>query len=384
MTYPGPVDTIGSRPIAHEVTKPVESKLLGLELVRFICALAVLVWHYQHFYNIAGAPLFDQSAQPLHALFAPFYQYGIFGVQIFWGISGFIFFWKYGQAIAAHRVDGAKFFWLRLSRLYPLHFATLLLVASLQPIHVALTGESFIYQDNNLANFLAHLFMATHWGKPAPFTFNGPIWSVSAEIFVYALFFLLVRRFGAGWGTIAGTIAVALAAILAGFISPVLFCACYFFVGGAAARLFLQCQAAGRSAALALPSLCLLVLIGFGVGLSGVTLNEQNILLLLLACTPPLLLFAAQDWQILGHWPHLLQAVGNLTYSTYLIHFPIQLMVAVACAATGLSLPVQNPLFLIFYLIVTLAVGRWLFVRFERPAQDWIRRQMLAARPQLA
>ncbi|HEU0310290.1 MAG TPA: acyltransferase [Sphingomicrobium sp.] len=384
MSYLRPLDVASSRPLLHERGRPAETKLLGLELVRFVCAFAVLVWHYQHFYSIIGAPAFNPSAQPLHALLEPFYRYGMFGVQIFWGISGFIFFWKYGQAIADLRVGGAKFFWLRLSRLYPLHFATLLLVASLQPIHVALTGHSFVYQGNDAPNFVAQLFMATHWGRPTPFTFNGPIWSVSAEVFVYALFFLLVRRFGAGWGTIAGTIAATLAAMTAGFASPVLLCASYFFVGGAAARLFLERQLAGRTSTLVPLSLGALALIAIGSRLGGVTLTEQNIVLLLLAATPPLLLLAAQDWQLLGRWPQTIQAVGNLTYSTYLIHFPMQLLVAVACAATGLVLPVQSPLLLVVYLVATIAIGRWLFLRLERPAQNWIRRQTLAPRPAAA
>ena len=31
------------------------SKLLGLEVVRFVSALSVLIWHYQHFFYIARA-----------------------------------------------------------------------------------------------------------------------------------------------------------------------------------------------------------------------------------------------------------------------------------------------------------------------------------------
>lgn len=384
MGYSQSINVADSVPVAEGTAASVESKLLGLEIVRFTCAFAVLVWHYQHFYDVSGAPAFVQSAQPLHGLFAIFYHYGKFGVQIFWGISGFIFFWKYGNAIAQKAVSARKFFWLRMSRLYPLHFVTLVLIAALQPIHIALTGDSFVYRDNNASNFVAQLFMATHWGKPAPFTFNGPIWSVSAEVFVYALFFLIVRRFGAGWGTIAGSIALGLLAQMAGLSSPVLLCICFFFAGGAAARLFVDSQQAGDPAKLLMPALIGLVAIGAGSWLRGTTLDEQNIVMLLLVGMPPLLLIAAQDWTILDRWPRLIQAAGNMTYSTYLVHFPLQLLVAIAFAATGIIPPVQAPIFLVAYLAVTMVAGRMIFLRFERPAQDWIRRKALPRRPVLA
>lgn len=67
-------------------------KLLGLEVLRFISALAVLVWHYQHFYCVGDRLAdFKREEQPLYFLLRPFYEHGYNGVQIFWCISGFIF-----------------------------------------------------------------------------------------------------------------------------------------------------------------------------------------------------------------------------------------------------------------------------------------------------
>jgi peptidoglycan/LPS O-acetylase OafA/YrhL len=380
MGFSSPLDLTNSRPLEHATAQLPESKLLGLELIRFCCALAILFWHYRHFYGIAGAPPFIQPAQPLHGLFAPLYDYGLFGVQLFWGISGFIFFWKYGEAIAARAVSGARFFWLRLSRLYPLHLVTLLLVAMLQPIHAAITGYPFVYQANGPLEFVAQLFMATHWGGPAPDSFNGPIWSVSAEVAVYALFFLLVRQFGAGWRAIGVAIAAALLGQAAGVTSPVLFCASYFFVGGAAARLYIDARSAGRSTALWCGALLLLVLGSGYVSLADVPLNQQSLNFLILVGMPAVLIVGTRDFRLFDRCSGLIQTAGNLTYSTYLIHFPLQLAVAIGCAAVGFVLPVQSPLFLAAYLATTFVAGRWLFVRLERPAQSWIRRAALKPR----
>ena len=364
--------------------KAAPGKMLGLELVRFACAMAVLLWHYQHFYQVAGSPTLIRADEPLYGALSLLYEYGQFGVQLFWGISGFIFFWKYGAAIADRMVSGSRFFWLRFSRLYPLHIVTLLLIAALQPVHQALAGHPFVYPDNNLPNFLLNLGMATHWGAPAAFSFNGPIWSVSAEVFVYALFFLLVRMFGTSAWLIGGAIVTSIGAMLIGVESPALVCAGYFFAGGAAARLLLGSTAQGDVGGPRFVAAAMLVTVLGCAWWTGV-LGEPAVLpFTLMLAVPPMLFLAAQDWPIPERWETPIQAAGNLTYSSYLCHFPLQLILAIAAAASGRVLPVASPWFLIAYLGTTLVVARLVYQRFERPAQDWIRSLTLTRRAGLA
>jgi len=72
------------------------------------------------------------DGQPFYWLLWPLYDYRRYGVQVFWAISGYIFFWKYKDQIARGSIEAGEFFVLRLSRLYPLHFVTLITVAALQ------------------------------------------------------------------------------------------------------------------------------------------------------------------------------------------------------------------------------------------------------------
>ena len=88
---------------------PGGSKLLGLELVRFACAMAVLVWHFHHFAMVGDGSAMYGPHMPLGTLLYPFYHFGLFGVQIFWCISGFIFYWKYAGAIANRQVEPKRF-----------------------------------------------------------------------------------------------------------------------------------------------------------------------------------------------------------------------------------------------------------------------------------
>ena len=159
-----------------------------------MAALAVLVWHYQHFAFVADTPIgLIQDRLPLYRLLHIFYDYGPYAVHVFWCISGFIFFWKYRDAIADRSIDGWKFFVLRFSRLYPLHIATLLVVAALQPLYFNLNGYFFVYQNNDLTHFLLQLLMASNATVQSALSFNGPIWSISVEVLVYFFFFMMLR-----------------------------------------------------------------------------------------------------------------------------------------------------------------------------------------------
>ncbi|MEO6113337.1 MAG: acyltransferase [Sphingomicrobium sp.] len=357
------------------------SKLLGLELIRFTCAMTVLIWHYRHFAMVGDGAAMLRPHEPLTMLLWPAYEFGLFGVQIFWCISGFIFYWNYAEKIAARRIGPKRFFWLRFSRLYPLHFVTLLVVAGLQPLYGALAGQPFIYKDQGIINFLLHLGLADQWTGPRPESFNGPIWSVSAEVFVYVAFFMLVRTFGRARWLIFGAIGAALLSIWSGATSTALICGGYFFAGGAAA----ECLRSERVRQ-HLRAACIVAAAMAGAAIAvgtAIDLGDQLRIMptWLMAICPPLLFLAAQDMPALDRWQKTIQAAGNLTYSTYLIHFPVQLGVAIAALASGIALPVSEAWFLIAYLATIVALGRIIFLRFEAPMQAWIRAATLAPAP---
>ena len=74
-------------------TKRNTDRLVGLELIRFISAFSILIWHYQHFTFLGDKAVnFNRNEQPFYEFLSVFYDHGLFGVQIFWCISGFIFF----------------------------------------------------------------------------------------------------------------------------------------------------------------------------------------------------------------------------------------------------------------------------------------------------
>jgi peptidoglycan/LPS O-acetylase OafA/YrhL len=175
-------------------SKPASSKeFAGLEIARFLCALAAIFWHYQHFFVegiYAGRESsLDRTARfPLYCIFGFFYEHG----DILDDISGFIFFWKYSDSINSRKISAYRFFVLRFLRLYPLHFATLIIVALLQLIYIQTHGISFVYSHNDALHFTLQLAFASNWIDELPMMFNGPIWSAPVEVLVYGFFFVVV------------------------------------------------------------------------------------------------------------------------------------------------------------------------------------------------
>jgi len=353
------------------------NKLLGLEALRFLTAFAILVFHYRHFAFVGDQPVgLDQQRLPLYGLLQPLHDSGAFGVWIFWCISGFIFFWKYRDPIAERSVGGWKFFVLRLSRLYPLHLATLLLVAMLQPAYFGLRGNFFVYQQNDLSHFLAQFLMASDWGIVQGYSFDGPIWSISVEVMVYFLFFLMLL----GTRSWLLNVAVILACLGASALhagGQLTNCLALFYVGGLAAMA--RRAAADKAYRRAIEGFAWLFVAVFPP-LVAILLHDQldRFDLPIFLIYPPVLLFCLSR-EILA--PTFVQkaveAAGNMTYSSYLLHFPIQLAIVIGFAVAGSAIPLYDVRFFAIYLATTLLASYLTYRYFEAPAQNFVREILL-------
>ena len=366
--------------------RPV-NKLLGLEVLRFLAAFAILVFHYRHFAFVADQPVgLVNDRLPLYRLLHVFYDHGPYGVWIFWCISGFIFFWKYRDGIADRSVGGWKFFTLRFSRLYPLHIVTLLLVALVQPLYFKLNGYFFVYQDNDLVHFLPQLLMASNWGFQDALSFDGPIWSISVEVLVYFFFFvmLLATR---SWLLNLVVIAVCLAAggrIAANCLTAsgqIAACFAFFYAGGLAAMARRAVTPSGyRLAAESAGWLAVIVFPLWAWQFTKGHLESMESLWLLLTLTPILLFCLSRDIVMPAWFQNVVEAAGNMTYSSYLLHFPIQLIAVVGFAIVRAPIPLYDGTFFGLYIATTLVASYLTYRYFEAPAQNLIRELLLRPR----
>jgi peptidoglycan/LPS O-acetylase OafA/YrhL len=353
-------------------TSPATNKLLGLEGLRFLATLSVLIWHYQHFAFKGDTPVDLTKAElPFYDLLFPFYEAGEYGVWIFWCISGFIFFWKYRDAISDRSVSAWTFFVFRLSRLYPLHFVTLLVVALLQPIYFALNQTYFVYQNNDIPHFLAQLLMASDWTSVRSESFNGPIWSVSVEILVYAAFFLTLR-----FVTKSPLFNVIVVIACANIPLQVCSCLAFFYAGGLAAVARGEIANARLRRAVEIAAWCGAAAVPIVIGV--ISFRVAIVVWLSLLTYTPLLLFCLSGEMPLPRPLHrLMEMAGNTTYSCYLLHFPMQLLIATGFSLLRLPIPFHDHLFWAAFVSATLIAAHLVYRYFEAPAQSLIRGRLL-------
>jgi peptidoglycan/LPS O-acetylase OafA/YrhL len=365
--------------IAHTLQEATgqKNKLLGLELIRFASAFAVLVWHYQHFFYVASKPTdFVREQQPFYSLLSLFYDHGFYGVHVFWCISGFIFFWKYRIPIAANNVTCKRFLILRFSRLYPLHFVTLMLVLALQAIYFSRKDFFFVYQSNDLFHFVLQLFMASNWGFENGPSFNGPIWSISVEILIYFCFFITLRKISPSFIVNIGFLLLFLGAKHLGASSPIFECLAFFYVGGLSA---IACQSIERTRYLKQAQhLCLLLLIAAPLLVHTTRIGENRDLAIhfLLSYVPVLLFFGARNFNPSPAVRKAIEAAGNMTYSSYLIHFPLQLVIAIYFSGIDQKIPGYSNAFFVGFIAATLLASHYIYKLFELPAQNHLRKRL--------
>lgn len=372
-------------------------RLHALDTLRGVAALSIVIWHWQHFYAVSGVWPDDwqRSTQPFYWALKPLYDEGWAAVDLFFALSGFIFFWLYAPAIREGTIGAGKFAWLRFSRLYPLHLVTLVAVAVLQYFFHSATGNYFIYTVNDPQHFTSALIMAQQWLPPTiEQSFNGPAWSVSIEVLLYATFFILCRLGLRGFWQAFLIAALAIPLLWwNGFVARGVI---GFFLGGAAFTLTGAIAARSdarrfaRMLCIAAPALWAVVIVEIYLGplhaaayaLSSHSPNAgpwhtgDNVFLLLFffIVSPVTLMALALHEQVLGGKWERFSFLGDISYSTYMLHFPMQLVLALIAAHLTLTPAFfENGVALIVFYAVLIALGLLSYNKFERPTQNLLR-----------
>jgi peptidoglycan/LPS O-acetylase OafA/YrhL len=146
-------------------------RFVVLDFYRFVAALGVFIFHLKNIDN-GISPSWNGS-------------YGLF-VDMFFILSGFVISYSYpSNPIGAQSYY--RFLIRRVARIYPLHVITLLIFVVVGWLGIA--GATSI---GNRSDFFYDLFLVQAWGVTDHLSFNTPAWSISAELFCYILFPVLM------------------------------------------------------------------------------------------------------------------------------------------------------------------------------------------------
>ena len=350
-----------------------------IDFSRGVAALAVLLSHYGHFfqYKQFGYPEnWVNNNLPLYDYLGFFYHQGGKAVELFFCISGFIFFMFYFQRVSDRSISAYNFFILRFSRLYPLHFLTLICVAMVGLVFFSLSGFHFIYPENNLKHFVLNTFLISHWGLQDGNSFNGPIWSVSIEIFLYGTFFFFCFL-------LRNIIAICLSLIVFGIIvfqfyysfGTAIIC---FFLGGLVYYLHNKILKLGSERNVFYLTGTMIFFFSYFLYINPLTLSQSNLdLFSFFILFPSLLLLFSLGDNLNFTIFQKTKFVGDLSYSIYLIHFPLQLSIVTLCLLLKLEVDFTTPISLFSYILLTVLFSYASYKIFELPAQKKLRKSLI-------
>lgn len=373
----------------------------SLDALRGGAALGVVLWHWVHFFRQNMAE-FHREQQPLYSILAPFYLEGWRAVDFFFCLSGFVFYWRYSEQVGRRELSLKEFFVFRFARLYPLHCLTLVIVAVGQWLMLRHTGAFFVYQNNDLFHFVLQMMFSANWGLERGWSFNAPVWSVSYEMLLYGVFFCFCYLNFRRWWHLALFVGCGCLLIMSDrpHLRQIGSCAFLFFIGGltfCVASYLARRTLSGRTlAGFAILAVLLWGLIpinthgnilynsyrnhvqGSDVGMSVEivgfiirVLSKYSFELLLF----PLTIITLVLWEARrGTLGRRLSILGQISYSSYLLHFPLQM--AFAGITFVLGVPVAffyTPWSLLLFYLVLIFLSLCSYRYFERPSQIWLR-----------
>ena len=160
------------------------AKITELESLRGLAALLIVFTH---------VPLWNPAFNFTIA------RNGYLMVELFFVLSGFVIFNAYSTKINT-KTDLLRFQFLRLARLYPVHFLFFIVFVAIELMKYVAQSKLGIsspnsqpFVENNLTALLQQVFLLQAIGPTGnAATFNGPAWSISVEFYTYLLFGLVV------------------------------------------------------------------------------------------------------------------------------------------------------------------------------------------------
>ncbi|HQT66406.1 MAG: acyltransferase [Rhodospirillales bacterium 20-60-12] len=338
-------------------------EMVDLTAARALFAAWVFAYHINLHAQFAG------SAGP----FAAFIGHGYLGVDGFFILSGLVLARVHPTLGTAPR-DVIRFYAKRLLRIYPVHLATILLLASL---FVGGTAMGLAPRDPlrfSASALVEHLLLIQGWGATNHWAWNYPSWSISTEWAGYLLFPFILAIMLSIDGIIIGS-ALPLLAMLLGLVAYASGHGLNLTFAGSLLRFFPE-FIAGIATARIVPYFAddmpgtKLAIAGFVVTLAGCLFGSDW--LAVIGLWGSIIGFAfqadAERTASLGRIPFM-RSLGLLSYAFYMSFAPIELITAQLFRKMGIAPSSAKLSYSLTMIVGTFVLASVLHVLVERPCR---------------
>lgn len=341
------------------------ARLPAIDALKAI-ACVLIVLHHLAFYG----PMADIARPLMPGIIDFLFDYGRMAVQVFLVVSGFLFATRFTPASPALGAPLALLF-QRYTRLVVPYSAALLLAIACSAVAGVWMEHRSISEPPDLGQLLAHVLLLHDLLDQD--ALSAGVWYVAIDFQLFALAILLLwlpHRLAKRFPARAGLLQASAALLVAGMTLASLFgfnrndlwdeTALYFF---GSFGLGILCSWALR---VPRPALWLGLLTLAAAAALAVDFRER-----IAVATGVMLFLAFTARSGLFHTLPMPAAVGRLaqiSYSVFLVHFPLCLLVNAAVSGLFPANPVINALGMLLALAVSIAAGAEFHRRVERPA----------------
>ncbi len=161
------------------------NRIESIDGLRGVAAVVIaFFWHYNHF---TGYP-------PLLMVFYPLYYYGEAMTELFFLISGFTIALVYQDRII-RGCSFSRFICKRLKSFYFLYLLSMVITCVEQMQYKAILGETFIYNSIDYIHVLLGILLQLPGFLFCDIPANGPTWYLSILLYLYIVFYYVVKLF---------------------------------------------------------------------------------------------------------------------------------------------------------------------------------------------
>lgn len=355
-------------------------RIKALDGIRGIAAIMVaFAWHYQHF---------SPETYPFSKLLYWPYHFGWIMVDLFFVLSGFIFYTIYRNKIAGHTLSLRDFVFLRFSRLYPLHWLTLIVVLCFQVFRKLNGFPSFpSHYSRNIFLFLLNIPMFQNGWITTVYSYNAPSWSVSIEIMMYLLFFAVFHNTKETKKYLIYCLLLIYLGIIislsgdnkAFFNGQVSRGLVGFFIGCITGEIYEYCKTNKKQGQFFTIFCCFAILfLSIVLALFGYGILKNWVVVYTFAFFPALIIVVLRIKYLSAVFSiKPLEYLGNLSYGIYMLHYPMQLIVKTVDEYCKLGIDYSNKIFFICFSVSVMIISHLIYYCYEKPIQKYIRNKFI-------